>query len=171
MFNVATYSPTQVTLTFGGYPLSGWDTISLQKNQPGYTAVRGIRGKNTRYKNSDTSATISFSCLQTGDANDLMSEIHREDLRLGTGRISLTLKDGSGSTLFHSDEAFIVDFPQTTFSGQFEYRVWTIYCLSSQADWNIGGNSEAQNSLFNKVTAFVGDGLSTVSDAVSGVFR
>lgn len=168
-FDVNTYSPSDVTLVFGGYPLSGWDTITLTKNQPGYTAVRGIRGKNTRYKNSDTSATISFSCLQTGDANDLMSEIHREDLRLGTGRISLTLKDPNGMMLFHSDEGFITDFPEVVFSGQFEYRVWTIYCLTADS-YRVGGNTQAQDSLFNKATNFVGDALNTVGDAVSGIF-
>ena len=161
-FNVNTYAPHQVTLAFGGYPLTGWNTISLRKNAPGYTAVRGIRGKNTRFRNTDTSATISFSCLQTGEANDIMSDIHREDLRTGAARISLTLKDGSGSSVFHSSEGFIVDFPEVTFSGEFEYRVWTIYCLSSEVDWNVGGNGEVQNSLFSKVTNFVGDTLTNV---------
>lgn len=160
-FDVNTYSPSEVTLTFGGYPLTGWNTISLRKNQPMYTAVRGIRGKNTRYRNTDLSSTISFSCLQTGEANDIMSEIHRQDYATGTARISLTLKDGSGSTLFHSDEGFITDYPEVVFSGQFEYRVWTIYCLSA-SDYNVGGNSQPQDSLFNKATNFVGDTLSSI---------
>ena len=160
-FDVNTYSPSDVTLTFGGYPLTGWNTISLRKNQPMYTPVRGIRGKNTRYRNTDTSSTISFSCLQKGEANDIMSEIHRQDYASGTARISLTLKDGSGSTLFHSDEGFIPDYPELVFSGQFEYRVWTIYCLSA-SDYNVGGNSQPQDSLFNKATNFVGDTLSSI---------
>lgn len=161
-FNVNTYNPGDVTLAFGGYPLTGWNTISLTKNQPGFSAVRGIRGKNTRHRNTDTSATISFSCLQTGEANDIMSDIHRTDLTFGNARISLTLKDGSGSYLFHSSEGFIVDFPETVFSGQFEYRVWTIYCLSSEADWNVGGNLQAQDSLFSKATTFVGDTIRSI---------
>lgn len=164
-FDVDTYSPTEVTLTFGGYPLTGWNTISIKKSQPFYNTVRGIRGKNTRYRNIDTSATISFSCLQTGEANDIMSEIHRKDFTFGTGRISLTLKDNSGNSLFHSSEAFIEGFPETTYSGQFEYRVWTIVCLTVK-EWNTGGNSIAPNSLFNKTTSFIGDTLSTVTDAI-----
>lgn len=161
-FNVNTYSPTEVVLAFGGYPLTGWNTISLRKNQAGFVPVRGIRGKNSRYRNTDTSATISFSCLQTGEANDIMSSIHRQDLAFGNARISLTLKDGSGSFLFHSSEAFITDFPETTFSGQFEYRVWTIHCLSSEADWNVGGNLQVQDSLYTKATTFIGDTLSGI---------
>lgn len=161
-FNVNTYSPSDVTLAFGGYPLTGWNTISLRKNAPGFSAVRGIRGKNTRYRNTDTSATLSFSCLQTGEANDILSDIHREDLRTGSARISLTLKDGSGSSIFHSSEGFIVDFPEVVYSDGFEYRVWTIYCLSSEADWNVGGNLSPSDSLFSKVTNFVGDTLTSI---------
>ena len=168
-FDVNTYSPSDVTLVFGGYPLTGWNTITLTKNQPRYNAVRGIRGKNTRYRNKDMSTTISFSCLQTGEANDIMSEIHRQDYAYGTARISLTLKDPNGMMLFHSDEGFITDFPEVVFSGQFEYRVWTIYCLTADS-YRVGGNTQAQDSLFNKVTGFVGDTLTTVSDAVSGIF-
>jgi len=160
-FNVNTYDPGSVTLTFGGYTLTGWNTISIKKSQAIYTTVKGIRGKNTRYRNIDTSATIIFSCLQTGEANDIMSEIHRKDFTFGTGRISLTLKDNSGNSLFHSPEAFITDFPETIYSGEFEYRVWTISCLTIK-EWNTGGNSVAPDSLFSKATTFVGDTLSTI---------
>jgi hypothetical protein len=160
-FEVNTYSPSQVVLAFGGYPLTGWNTITIRKNQPFYTPVRGIRGKNTRYRNKDTSAVISFSCLQTGEANDIMSEIHRKDFTFGNARISLTLKDNSGNSLFHSSEAFIVDFPETTFSAQFEYRVWSIHCLSVD-EWYTGGNLIAPNSLYSRVTNFVGDTISNI---------
>ena len=169
MSSVNTYAPADVTLTLGGYPLTGWNTISLKKNQTGYTPIRGIRGKNTRSRSSDTSATITFSCLQTGEANDIMSDIHRQDLATGNGRIALLLKDTSGSSLFHTSEAFIVDFPETTYSGEFEYRIWTIYCLTSEADWNSGGNLLAPDSLYSKVTSFVGDSLSSAADAVGSI--
>ena len=161
-FNVNTYDPSSVILAFGGYPLTGWNTISIRKNVQGYTFVRGIRAKDTRYRNTDTSATITFSCLQTGEANDILSEIHRVDLQTGLGRIALTLKDNSGSSLIHSNEAFITDFPEVTFSDGFEYRVWTIACLTTEADWNVGGNLQPQSSLYNKVSNFVGDTIQNI---------
>ena len=160
-FNVNTYDPGSVTLAFGGYPLTGWNTISIKKNTPFYNTVRGIRGKNTRHRNVDTSAVITISCLQTGEANDILSDIHRQDYTYGSGRISLTLKDGSGSSLFHSSEAYIADFPETIYSGEFEYRVWNIVCLTVK-EWNTGGNLSAQDSIFSKATTFVGDSLSTI---------
>jgi len=41
-FSVNTYSPTDVTLSFGGYVLTGWNTINIQRVYAGMTAVDGI---------------------------------------------------------------------------------------------------------------------------------
>lgn len=158
-FEVNTYDPSSVILAFGGYPLTGWNSISIRKNSPGYVIDRGIRGKHTRHRNTDTSATITFSCIQTGEANDILSDIHRVDLQTGLGRIDLTLKDLSGSSLFHSSEAFIADFPESRYSADFEYRIWTIVCLTTDADWNVGGNLQPQASLYTQLSNYVGDAL------------
>jgi hypothetical protein len=158
---VNSYVPADVSLAFGGYVLTGWNTISIQRNYPVFTAVDGIRGKNTRTRNRNTSATIKFSCLQTGEANDLLSGIVTQDYELGNGRISLTLTDNSGSSLFFSSEAYITGYADAVFSEDFEYRVWTIQCASSEG-WNVGGNLEPANSLFSKVTGFVGDTIGSL---------
>lgn len=161
MSTVNTYTPADVSLAFGGYVLSGWNTINIKRNYPVFTPVDGIRGKNTRVRNRNTSATISFSCLQTGEANDLLSDIVRQDTELGTGRIALTLKDSSGSSIFSSSESYVAGYPDVVFSEGFEYRVWVIQCASSEG-WNVGGNLEPANSLFNKATGFIGDTLSSL---------
>lgn len=162
VFEVNSYDPSSVVLAFGGYPLAGWDSITATRNSQGYVMDRGIRGKHTRHRNSDTSATITVACLQTGESNDILSEIHRWDLQTGLGRISLTLKDLSGTTLIHSEEAFIMGYPEARFSAGFEYRVWTIICMSTEADWTIGGNRQAQSSIYNKITGFIGDSLESL---------
>lgn len=160
-FSVNTYSPSEVTLAFGGYVLTGWNTITLSRNTDTFTPVAGIRGKNTRIKNRNTAATIAFSCLQSGDANDLLTEIHRLDEVNGAARLAITLKDNSGTFLFHTNEGYITSYPDVTFSGQFEYRVWTIQCQSSDT-YTVGGNATAQDSLFNQVKTYVGDTISGV---------
>lgn len=155
-FSVNTYSPNDVTLAFGGYVLSGWNTINIKRVYDTFTPVDGIRGKNTRVRNRNTAAIINFSCLQTGEANDILSDIVTQDLTLGTGRISLTLKDGSGSSIFSSSEAYITGYPEVVFSDDFEYRVWTLRCSTSEG-WTVGGNLRPSTSLFDKATQFVGD--------------
>lgn len=147
-FSVQTYSPSDVVLSLGGYQLAGWDTINITRSSPGFVTVRGIRGKHTRVPSGDTSATISISLLQVSPSNDTLSEIHRQDLESGTGRISLTLKDNSGRSVFSSDEAYILSYPEVAFSGGFEYRNWTIFCQTT-GSYLVGGNTRPQTNLFS----------------------
>ena len=110
-FTVNTYSPKDVVLTVSGYQFTGWDSISITRSAKGFNTIRGIRGKNTRVRNTDTSATITISLLQSSQGNDVLSSIHEQDLAFGTGRIVLMLKDNSGRSVFASNEAFVTSFP------------------------------------------------------------
>ena len=146
---VYTYSPEAVIFTFGGYVLSGWRDIKILRNSKPYTQVKGIRGKSTRIRNPDTSALVSISCIQTGTANAVLSEIVNQDMNLGTGRIELQIKDLSGETLFNSQEAYISGFPEVVFGAVIEYRMWEIVCNTSSLV--VGGNVSTDNSVFSKV--------------------
>lgn len=157
-FTVNTYSAKDVSLSFGGYQIAGWDSISITRTSPSFVTVKGIRGKHTRVPSGDTSATITVSILQTSPSNDVLSEVHRLDIENGTGRLDVMLKDSSGKSVFSSDEAYITSYPETTFSGGFEYRSWTIYCQTTKS-YSVGGNSYPQTNLFNKAL-----------DAVSNIF-
>lgn len=149
MSSLFTYSPKQVTLVIGGYTIIGWEKITLSKNAPSFIPIRGIRGKNTRARNSDTSFTISVPLLQTSMGNDVFSRIHALDVERGTGRLDITLKDASGTGVFSSSEAYIVDYPVTSYSGTFEYRTWTIFAQSATT-YNVGGNGKVDN-IFDSI--------------------
>ena len=101
-FTVQTYSPKDVILTIGGYQLTGWQSVNISRSVKGFNVIRGIRGKNTRVPNVDTSATITISLLQTAQGNEVLSRIHELDLDAGTARIALMLKDRSGRSVFLS---------------------------------------------------------------------
>lgn len=161
-FTVNTYSPKDVSISFGGYPLAGWDSITISRNAPSFVTVRGIRGKHTRIPSGDTSATITVSILQTSPSNDVLSEVHALDLQYGTGRLALTLKDSSGKSVFSSDEGYIVAYPEVVFSGGFEYRSWTIYCQTTKS-YVVGGNTYPQTTIFNSA-------LDAINSATSNIF-
>ena len=154
-FTVQTYSPKDVILTVGGYQVTGWQSISVSRSVKGFTVIRGIRGKNTRVKNVDTSATINLSLLQTAQGNDVLSYIHELDLEEGTARISLLLKDRSGRSVFSSNEAFITGYPTVTFSGQFEYRNWELFCQST-GTYAVGGNAKPATDLLDSALSEAG---------------
>lgn len=149
MTNIFTYSPQDVTLIIGGYQVKGWESISFRRNSDGYTSIQGIRGKNTRVINKNTSATLIIPILQTEQANDVFSSIHELDMENGTGRIALTLNDKGGNSVFSSNEAYIAGYPEVIYSGDAEYRAWKIMCDSSK--FYVGSNANPSFSLFSSI--------------------
>lgn len=158
-FSVETYSASDVKLSIGGYIITGWDNLSINRRVKAFTPIYGIRGKNTRVKNVDTSATITVTLIQTAQSNDVLSAIHDLDIDEGTARITLTLKDSSGRSVFSSNEAYITSYPAKSFSGDFTYNTWEIILQSTQS-YTVGGNGRPSSNLFD----------SLISE-VSGVFN
>lgn len=168
MAKVFCYSPKEVQLTFGGYTIEGWQTITIARSTDAFKPIRGIRGKHTRVRNADTSCTITIPILQTSTSNDVLSKIHELDIVNGTGRIELTLKDIKGTSVFSTNEAYIVGYPEVVYSGEFEFRAWKIFCQSTQT-YTVGGNAQLENifsGIFNKAAGFV----NTAIDKVSSIF-
>lgn len=168
MSKVFCYSPKEVVLTFGGYTVTGWQSISIARSVDAFKPIRGIRGKHTRVRNADTSCMITIPLLQTSMSNDVLSKIHELDITNGTGRIELTLSDISGTSVFNSVEAYIVGYPEVVFSGEFEYRQWRIFCQTT-GSYTVGGNAQVENifsSIFNKASGLANSAI----DAVSNIF-
>lgn len=147
MFNeVVTYSPSEVILTFGGYSVSGWDSISVTKPTKEFTVVKGIRGKNTRIRNRDSHATITLQCPQTSQVNQILTSVLFADEVTGNGRLEISLIDGSGNEVFTSSEAFVSGNADRSYSNSESDRVWTIECLVSR--WgDINRSFSADNIL------------------------
>lgn len=158
---VVTYSPKDVSLIISGYKVAGWDEISIVRNGGGFIPVQGIRGKHTRVTNPDTSANISLTIIQTSASNEVLSSIHGQDLVNGTGRLVVTLKDLSGRSVFSSDEAYILTYPEAVFSGDFEYRAWSIRCQTTKS-YVIGGNDKPQTSIFDGAINAASDFINSV---------
>lgn len=140
-YEINDYTPSEVILSFGGYRVEGWDQISIEMSTPIFKPIKGIRGKHTRVKDLDTSATISLGVMQTCSANDYLSEILRLDSEQGTGRLSITLQDKSGNSIFSSEEAYITGYPRVDFGEDIVFRPWTIFCQTT-VKYVVGGNDK-----------------------------
>jgi hypothetical protein len=147
-FNVTTYSPSDVVFTMGGATLSGWDRITIKRNSPSYKMVRGIRGKNTRIKNPDTSATIEVVLTSTSESNQLFRNILDQDEKFGTGRLEISIKDTFGTEVFNTIEGYISSHPDIGYEPDISTRGWTIECLSSSFT---NGEGWGVLSLFNSI--------------------
>lgn len=143
---VATYTPKEVSLLIGGSLVTGWDRITVQRNAESFRQVRGIRGKNTRVRNRDSSATMTVELAQTSITNSIFSQILQLDLAQGTGRLEWTLRDAKGEYVFQTNTGYVSSYPESGFSGEIETRRWTLLCDSSTIF--VGGNPQEGVDLF-----------------------
>jgi hypothetical protein len=125
--------------------------------------VKGIRGRNTRVQNLDTSAVITLELLQTSTSNDVFSQLLVADQSTQSSRLQISLKDNSGRTEISSSEAYVSSLPQLTFTNDFSNRVWTIQMLETTT--TVGGNAKQLPDIFNTI----GEGLGKVVDNISGI--
>ena len=127
-----TFSPSDVILSFGGYNLDNWESISLKREVSLSRPIRGIRGKNTRVLHRNTAATITLVCAQTSLVHDILSQVLAADLiSAGGARLEISILDRNGGLSFSSSEAYVVGYPEQKYSNTIEEYTWTIYCQSS----------------------------------------
>lgn len=143
---VKTYAPDEVYLTFGGYTVEGWNSISIKKTISTFRTIQGIRGKNTRVRNKNSHSIIEINVDMTSDLNALFSEIVSKDTELGGAVLHLSVIDKSGTEVFESIEAYVKDHSDRSYDDTLGARSWTIECL--QASWNSAGNAPNSKSLF-----------------------
>lgn len=135
--NVYTYSPEDVILSFGGYTVEGWNSLTIRKRLPTFSVVQGIRGKNTRVRNKNSHTTIEINVDMVSELNRVLSQIVRGDLSSGSMMLALSLVDKSGAEVFSSIQAFVADEPDRVYDNTMQSREWHIECLTSTYDSNI----------------------------------
>lgn len=131
---VATYSPEDVVITFSGYILEDWDSVSISKASESFRQVRGIRGKNTRIRVNDTSSEVNIEVALTSELNYVFSEILRQDQITGNGRLEITIKNVNGGEVFSTTDAYICKDADQNYQKDISTRSWKIYCMTSKRE-------------------------------------
>ncbi len=150
MSEISTYSPESVLLILGGAALTGWNSISISRDADQFNVIKGIRGKHTRSRNYDNSATIVLELPFSSDWNYIFSQIVTQDSQSATGRCEILLKDNSGNSIFKTTQAYVRKFADVTFDTTISSRVWTIQCLDVDV-YTVGGSTSPAASLVNNI--------------------
>ncbi len=150
MSEISTYSPESVLLILGGAALTGWNSISISRDADQFNVIKGIRGKHTRSRNYDNSATIVLELPFSSDWNYIFSQIVTQDTQSATGRCEILLKDNSGNSIFKTTQAYVRKFADVTFDATISSRVWTIQCLDVDV-YTVGGSTSPAASLVSNV--------------------
>lgn len=135
---IQTYSPEEVVMTFGGYIVRGWDTITIKRDKPSFRQINGIRGKNTRVRVGNTGAEISVEVPQTSPLNSVFEEILKIDEQYGTGRLVIMIKDKLGTDILTTPDAYIEGKADLVFDTEISSRQWVIRCLSTDTAQGVG---------------------------------
>jgi hypothetical protein len=155
-FEVNTYSPSEIGLEISGYRITGFEKISISRNSTAFSLIKGIRGKNSRQRNRDSSCSVVVNIIQTSLVNDVLTQILEEDIRTNSARLTLNLTDGLGSSKIVSRECFIESYPDLVFSDNISMRRWNIICLSTDI-FRVGGNSKLSGSSFSDGVSNLGN--------------
>lgn len=168
MADVLTYSPDQVKLVFGGYVVSGWNRISIQRNSEFVKQIRGIRGKNAKSVSRDTSCTILLNIPQSTEVNTILGKVlELEQTSKGKVRLEIMVKDEGGGSVFTSVECYLGGWPRVEYSNGLADVEWKFLCDSSK--WELKGNEANKNALTDMISGALGNVSGAISGAVGGI--
>lgn len=125
---VRTYDPKQVKTIFGATPMSGFPEgtfVKISRNGPAFEKSKGADGSVDRVNKNANDFTVTLTLKQTSPVNAILSGLLVADILTNSGILPLTIKDLSGTTLFHAPEAWISKDPEAEFSDGLSNREWT----------------------------------------------
>lgn len=146
---VATLSPTDVTVVISQagftHVVSGYmedSNITVERGSDSYEKHTGIDNKTSRIYKADKSGMVTINLAQTSVSNDVLDLLQRNDAaaRNSSGLFSITVKDGSGRSVYHSLEAWISKVPNSAFGSSMQMREWVIQAAEMTSI--IGGNGK-----------------------------
>lgn len=146
---VATLSPIDVTVVISQsgftHVVSGYmedSNITVERGSDSYEKHTGIDNKTSRIYKADKSGMITLSLAQTSVSNDVLDLLQRNDAaaRNSSGLFSITVKDASGRSVYHSLEAWVGKVPNSAFGSGMQGREWQIQAAEMTSF--IGGNGK-----------------------------
>lgn len=149
--HTSTYSPIDVSVVIS-HPASGLvhvvggfaddSFVTIERAKDTYAHYTGVDNVSSRIYSADTSGKVTCALQQTSASNDVLSHIYNYDKQhRGTnkGLFTITVKDGSGRSVLHSQEAYVAVVPNQTFGSGMNSREWVIQY--TRGENFIGGNS------------------------------
>lgn len=138
---VKTYDPKQVILIVGGFQITGYAEgtfVNIARREDAFTLHVGSDGEGVRSKSNNRSGTVTFHLLQSSHSNDILSAFAKADELTNAGIFPLMVKDGSGSSLYMAQSAWIKKIADSEFGKEAGAREWGLETDNLEAF--VGGN-------------------------------
>lgn len=127
---VRTYDPNAITLSFFGYPISGFQEgtfVSVERSSETYARVVGV-GDTSRTRSHDKGGRITFTLMQTAPINDWLAALLSGDEAENNVVGPAIVRDNSGNSTYTSTESWLVTQPTGEFSTDQTGREYMIEC-------------------------------------------
>lgn len=138
---VFTFDPKAFTLIVGGAIMSGFaddDFIELERDEDMWMKKTGVDGEVTRGKSNNRAGHIIIRLMQSSSSNDALSTLALTDEATNAGAVPILAKDGTGRSVFATDQGWVKKFPKTTWKKGVAFWEWTLDC--GNLTMFIGGN-------------------------------
>jgi hypothetical protein len=122
---------------------NGLVSVEITPEGPAYGDEMGADGSVCRYATNECRATANIVLKGFSKENAKLSAICGLDRGAfnGAGVAPFLFKDGAGSSLYATDEAWIMGMPAKTFGDKAGDVTWAIrLVLRSPLNWVVGGN-------------------------------
>lgn len=139
---VFTYDPSQVIISVGGVPMSGFTDgtfCEVVRDEATWVKTVGADGIVTRGKTNNRSGTLTLTLKQSSASNEVLSGFLIADELSNVGVIPILVKDLSGDSVYFAAQGWISAFANSTFGKEVGDRTWTISL--AETDVFVGGNN------------------------------
>lgn len=141
MGELKNYDPKQVSVIAAGRSIGGFadgSFISVVRNAPMFTKVRGADGEIARTKSNDRSGRITVTLMQTSADNAFFNGLALADEISGSSTFPILVRDALGTYVANCADAWVEQLADSEFGKELTNRVWNIEC--SELDVVGGGN-------------------------------
>lgn len=124
-----TYDPKQIIVIYGGFQLSGFQDgtfLNVDMNEDAFSLTVGADGEPVRSKSNNNSALMTLTLQQSSASNDVLSGFYNADRLSNSGQQPILIKDGSGTTLYSSDAAWVKKAAASEFGNEAGGREWQL---------------------------------------------
>lgn len=185
---VSTYSPADVSVIYGLKHINGFvdgSFITIHRETPIFSHSRAMDGSTALSMQRFSTYTVTLTLSQTSDSNQFLHSLQKLMLKSLTkldstspfsglsslsgikttvstiiSKLPFIIRDGSGNSVFFSNECWLDTEPDVTYSAGMEGRTWTIKCLN--ATNSIAGNGEGD--ILGELA-----GIGAIAEGVTGV--
>jgi len=140
---LATFDASEVVMSWGATKIDGLADgtfVEVVQENDSFTDVSGADGEVMRSKTNDRRFEITFTLMQSSDANGPLSEAHNVDIRTpnGDGIQPLRIYDKASGTVIFAEKAWLKRHADTGFAKEHTDRVWAL--RSNNVDVKMAGN-------------------------------